>query len=101
MRQLLADAGFVDVRIDIKPQSAEIIASWMPGSGAEAYVASAYVTATKPADGRTASRDDPFRPSTARPVALLSQQQPAPEDCCAPEKPESAPTVPRPPKPAS
>lgn len=46
----LRTAGFVDVRVDLKPASREFIAQWMPGSGAEDYVTAADVTARKPGD---------------------------------------------------
>ena len=45
---LLAAAGFVDIRIEIDEASRELIAGWLPGSGAEAYVASARITASRP-----------------------------------------------------
>jgi hypothetical protein len=44
----LADAGFTDVRIDVKPGSREFIRDWMPGSGSEDYIASAAIEAIKP-----------------------------------------------------
>jgi hypothetical protein len=43
---MLEDAGFVDVQVDIKPQSKEIIASWRIAQ-AEDYAVSAYITARK------------------------------------------------------
>jgi len=45
---MLRDAGFEQIEVVQKPQSAEIITEWMPGSGAEDYVVSANVTAVKP-----------------------------------------------------
>lgn len=45
---LLADAGFVDVRITVKPESRDFIREWLPGSHAEDYVASAIVEARRP-----------------------------------------------------
>ena len=48
LRALLTEAGFVDVRIDLKPESKSFIKDWMPGSGAEGFVASAAIQATKP-----------------------------------------------------
>jgi len=48
MKQMLVDAGFVDINIAVKENAAEIIKGWMPGSGAENYITSAYITATKP-----------------------------------------------------
>jgi hypothetical protein len=45
---MLVDAGFADVRVVEKNESREFIKDWLPGSGAEDYVVSANVTATKP-----------------------------------------------------
>lgn len=45
----LAAAGFVDILVEPKPESAEMIAGWAPGSGAENHVASAVIAARKPA----------------------------------------------------
>lgn len=45
---MLRDAGFVDIIVDVKEESAKYIKDWMPGSGAENYVASANITANKP-----------------------------------------------------
>lgn len=48
LKQALDAAGFVDVRVEVKPESRAFIASWLPGSGAEDYVASATIEAIKP-----------------------------------------------------
>ncbi len=48
VRQLLKRAGFEDVRVDVREESREFIKDWMPGSGAENYVASATIEATRP-----------------------------------------------------
>jgi SAM-dependent methyltransferase len=45
----LADAGFVDLRVAVKPESRELIATWVPGSGIENHVVSAAIEARKPA----------------------------------------------------
>ena len=45
---MLLDAGFANVRVVEKAESREFIKDWLPGSGAEDYVVSANVTATKP-----------------------------------------------------
>ncbi|MEM9693499.1 MAG: methyltransferase domain-containing protein [Myxococcota bacterium] len=44
----LREAGFKDVRVEVKEASRAFIRDWMPGSGLEAYVASATIQATKP-----------------------------------------------------
>jgi hypothetical protein len=49
---MLVDAGFADVRVVEKAESREFIKDWLPGSGAEDFVVSANVTATKPSFGR-------------------------------------------------
>lgn len=45
---LLQSVGFQDVRVEIKPGSAEYIKSWLPGSNAEEYIASATIQAVRP-----------------------------------------------------
>jgi len=47
IRQLLTEAGFRNVRIQIKAGSKELVGNWFPGSGAENYVASADIVAVK------------------------------------------------------
>jgi arsenite methyltransferase len=49
LRQMLMDAGFGGVRIDIKPGSRALVSGWLPGRSAEDYVASASIEAVKPA----------------------------------------------------
>jgi SAM-dependent methyltransferase len=44
----LADAGFTDIRVTVKPESRELIATWAPGRGVEDYVASAIIQGSKP-----------------------------------------------------
>ncbi len=44
----LEQAGFTHVRIEPKPESRELIASWAPGLGIEDYVSSAIIEARKP-----------------------------------------------------
>ncbi len=48
LTQHLRAAGFGDLEIEVNQQSGEFIREWLPGSGAEAYVASAAITAKKP-----------------------------------------------------
>jgi SAM-dependent methyltransferase len=45
---LLEGAGFVDVKVEVKPESRAVIADWLPGSGLEQYVASATIEAVRP-----------------------------------------------------
>jgi hypothetical protein len=46
---LLARAGFSDIRIALKEESRAFMAGWIPGSGLENYVVSATIEARKPA----------------------------------------------------
>jgi len=57
MRQMLLAAGFADIVIKTKEKAADVIKDWMPGSDAEKYVSSAYVTAVKP-QGKDGIQDD-------------------------------------------
>ena len=47
VKDMLAAAGFSDIRIAINEQSREFIRDWLPGSRAESYVASATIQAIK------------------------------------------------------
>jgi ubiquinone/menaquinone biosynthesis C-methylase UbiE len=53
VRALLTEAGFVDVTVDVRPESRSFIREWMPGSGAEEFVASATIRATRPSSGKS------------------------------------------------
>jgi len=48
LMRLLKKVGFMNVRVDIKPESESFIRDWFPGSGVERYVRSAHVLGTKP-----------------------------------------------------
>ena len=50
----LQQAGFQDVRVAVKPESRDLVASWAPGLGIERYVASAVIEARKPMAADTA-----------------------------------------------
>jgi len=51
----LQEAGFREVRVMVKQESRDLIASWAPGRGIENHVASAIIEARKPADGEQAA----------------------------------------------
>mmetsp|Transcript_61052 Transcript_61052/g.196704 ORF Transcript_61052/g.196704 Transcript_61052/m.196704 type:complete len:85 (+) Transcript_61052:1061-1315(+) len=72
---MLAFAGFTDIKIDLKENAADIIKGWMPGSGAENYITSAYVTAVKPS-GKQGIRDDVRGGKSHADVAALAAVQP-------------------------
>jgi len=54
---MLKAAGFVNVEVKVKKESRDLIKKWMPGSGAENYVSSALLKATKPGDGHTSANE--------------------------------------------
>lgn len=47
LSKYLVDAGFKDVKLNLKEESRVIISQWLPGSGAEDFVISAEITARK------------------------------------------------------
>ena len=53
MEQLMREAGFENVSVQINLASRAFIAEWFPGSGAENFVASATVEATKPGGAKS------------------------------------------------
>jgi len=77
MKEMLVDAGFIDIKIQIKENAADIIKGWMPDSGAEKYVTSAYVTATKPMVGGDIHDDVRKGVSCCQPMDLKPSQGPA------------------------
>ncbi len=48
MQSMLANAGFNEIEIELKEGSKRFIKDWLPESGAEKFVVSANITATKP-----------------------------------------------------
>jgi SAM-dependent methyltransferase len=48
LKTMLAEAGFSEISIAVNEDSRAFIKEWAPGSGVEAYVASAEITAIKP-----------------------------------------------------
>jgi len=60
-------AGFTDCKVVEKPSSRSFIKEWLPGSGAEDFVVSANVTATKP--GGVARPPAAAAPLASTPVA--------------------------------
>jgi len=56
VKAMLEAAGFEDVTVAVKRESRAFIQDWAPGHSAEDYVASADITATRPATGERAGR---------------------------------------------
>ncbi len=48
LEAMLTEAGFIDVRVDVKPASRAFIHDWLPGRNAGDFVASASMTGRKP-----------------------------------------------------
>jgi SAM-dependent methyltransferase len=48
LEAILAEIGFQEIRVRIKPDSRQLISGWFPGSGVENYAASAEIQAVKP-----------------------------------------------------
>jgi len=93
MEVLLGNAGFAGINVDIKEESREVIAQWMPGSGAEDYVVSANISAVKPSASEGDCCDVPSSccpPSSAAPVAATGCCD-VPSSCCPP--PAAAPVA--------
>jgi len=95
IRALLAGAGFVDVAIDVKADGRDVVKGWLPGSGAENYVTSAYVTAVKPRHAH-GFRDAVFAATAAGgdccapPAPAACCPPPAADACCPPPAPAFA-----------
>ena len=82
---MLQNAGFEDIQITVKENGSDIVKDWIPGSGAENYVTSAYVTATKPRQAH-GFRDGVFYGASAACCAPSS----AAAACCPPPAPPAA-----------
>jgi hypothetical protein len=48
LARLMSEAGFTNVRIDVREESRDLIDGWQPGASAGRFVASALIEATKP-----------------------------------------------------
>ena len=79
---MLVAAGFHDIKITVKENGRDIVKDWIPGSGAENYVTSAYVTATKPRQAH-GFRDGVF-------YGCLLYTSPSPRDLSTSRMPSSA-----------
>jgi arsenite methyltransferase len=45
---MLCEAGFKDINVTVKPESADMVEGWMPGNNISDYVLSATIEAVKP-----------------------------------------------------
>lgn len=50
LEKMLENSGFIDVSIEIKENSSEIVSDWMPNFPTAKYIASAIIQAKKPRD---------------------------------------------------
>jgi hypothetical protein len=85
MREMLTAAGFVDVKIQVKENAADFIKDWMPGSGAEKFITSAYVTAVKPVGSKSILdnvRVNVHNSDVAVAVAVVPSSEPAASAGC-------------------
>jgi arsenite methyltransferase len=87
IERMLSDAGFVDVRVDVKGESRSLVSGWMPGRSVEDYVASALIQAVKPSDS-SACCDSVLLETCCPPsskATCCGEQEAAPRTCdCAP-----------------
>ena len=81
---MLQNAGFDDIQITVKENGRDIVKDWIPGSGAENYVTSAYVTATKPRQAHG------FRDGVFYGAAAACCAPSAAAACCPPPAPPAA-----------
>jgi ubiquinone/menaquinone biosynthesis C-methylase UbiE len=51
IEKILREVGFDEIEVDIRLESAEFMKDWLPGSGAERFIASAAIRAKRPAGG--------------------------------------------------
>jgi len=59
---MLEEAGFVSVGVQLKEESKEFIAQWLPNSNCEDYVISANMTGTKPEDEESEDEEEEVAP---------------------------------------
>jgi len=78
---------FEEIAIEIKEESREVIAQWMPGSGAEDYVVSANIQAIKPLNAVAAPRQLLNASVGCCPPANAGCCPPAAADECCPPAP--------------
>jgi hypothetical protein len=48
IEEWLAEAGFTDIRVTVRADSRDLVASWAPGRGVEYHAAAAVIEARKP-----------------------------------------------------
>jgi SAM-dependent methyltransferase len=81
---MLTDAGFDDVRVELKGDSRALVSGWAPGSSAEDYVASALIRAVKPLGSEPACCDSTLLERCCEPAekAECCGDTPAPPGAC-------------------
>ena len=85
LEDMIAEAGFGDVRIQVRSESRQLIGEWAPGTGAERFVASALIEATKPRSGndRESGARESIGPGESAPACCDSMLL---QTCCSAEQ---------------
>jgi SAM-dependent methyltransferase len=84
LEAMLRDAGFEEVRVDVREESRVFIRDWLPGSGAENYVASASIEAIKPGGAPRAEKAGAAKAGAGHQPGVERSRAAPSRSCCAP-----------------
>jgi len=82
VEDMLREAGFVDIVIDLKQESRAFIKTWFPGSGAEKYVLSANIEACKGPASALGEKGLDARTTEAVPACCSGKAKKGGTSCC-------------------